>query len=45
MTDRETAAYLTGYIYEKGNPLTDRPDRFRVTLRAQDADFFQTYIR
>ena len=40
-----TADHVTPYIYASGNPLTGRPDRFRVTLREQDADFFQQHVQ
>ena len=36
---------LTDYLYEKGSPVLETPDRFRLTLRKQDADFFRDYIQ
>jgi hypothetical protein len=36
---------LTDYLYEKGSPVLETPDRFRLTLRRQDADFFRDYIQ
>ncbi len=45
MTTPGTAAHVTPYIYAAGNPLTGRPDRFRITLREQDAEFFQNHVQ
>ena len=45
MTTKATADHITQYIYAPGNPLTGRPDRFRLTLREQDAEFFQSSIQ
>jgi hypothetical protein len=45
MTTKATADHITQYIYAPGNPLTGRPDRFRLTLRQQDADFFQNSVQ
>lgn len=42
---KDMADHVTQYIYAPGNPLTDRPDRFRLTLRQQDAEFFQHYVQ
>jgi Protein of unknown function DUF262/Protein of unknown function (DUF1524) len=36
---------LTEYIYERGDLILDTPDRYRLTLRPQDADFFRDYIQ
>ena len=36
---------LTAYIYEKGQVGKGTPDRFRLTLRKRDADFFRRYIQ
>lgn len=36
---------LTDYLYEKGNPVEETEDRFRLTLRKQDADFFRDHIQ
>lgn len=41
----ELASGLTEYIYEKGNAIEETADRFRLTLRERDADFFRTYIQ
>jgi hypothetical protein len=45
MTTPDTPEHVTPYIYEPGNPLTGRPDRFRLTLREQDAQFFQNPVQ
>jgi hypothetical protein len=36
---------LTDFLYEKGTLVTDTPDRYRLTLRERDAEFFQEYIQ
>lgn len=36
---------LKGFLYEKGNSLRGTPDRYRLTLRDRDADFFRDYIQ
>jgi hypothetical protein len=41
----EDAKGLTDYVYEKGNPIEETPDRFRLTLRERDADFFRDYVQ
>jgi hypothetical protein len=41
----EDAKGLTDYIYEKGNPIEETPDRFRLTLRERDAEFFRDYVQ
>jgi len=33
------------YIYEKGNPISRLPDRYRLQLRPLDNDFFKTYVQ
>src|SRR5262249_40323212 len=45
MTTSGTQEHVTPYIYAPGNPLTGRPDRFRLTLREQDAEFFQNHVQ
>jgi len=39
------ASDLTRLIYEKGSAILGTKDRFRLTLRERDTDFFQTYIQ
>ena len=41
----DDAKGLTDYIYEKGNPIEETPDRFRLTLKERDAEFFREYIQ
>ncbi len=36
---------ITKYLYEKGNTFTGTKDRFRLTLRKRDAEFFQRYVQ
>jgi hypothetical protein len=37
--------HLTEFLLEEGNPLTDTPNHYRLTLRERDAAFFQTRIQ
>ncbi|WP_417391991.1 DUF262 domain-containing protein [Gimesia sp.] len=41
----DMASTFTGYLYEKGNLLEENPNRYRLTLRERDADFFRSYIQ
>jgi len=41
----EDAKGLTDFIYEKGNPIEETRDRFRLTLRERDAEFFRDHIQ
>lgn len=36
---------LTDYLYQEGNPLEGNPNRYRLTLRERDADFFRSHIQ
>jgi hypothetical protein len=45
LTNGDFAKGLTEFIYEKGNPVEETKDRFRLTLRDRDATFFQDYIQ
>lgn len=40
-----SASDLTKLIYEKCSAILGTKDRFRLTLRDRDSDFFQTYIQ
>jgi uncharacterized protein with ParB-like and HNH nuclease domain len=40
-----SASDVTRLIYEKGSTILGAKDRFRLTLRERDCDFFQTYIQ
>jgi hypothetical protein len=41
----DDAKGLTDFIYEKGNSIEETQDRFRLTLRDRDADFFRDNIQ
>jgi len=41
----EHANDLTTYLYQKGSLIAGIPDRYRLTLRERDADFFKVYIQ
>lgn len=41
----EVAGSLTQLLYEQGNFVRMSKDRFRLTLRAQDNDFFKEYVQ
>jgi hypothetical protein len=42
---KKTADEITPLIYEKGSTIRGAKDRFRLTLRERDQDFFQNYIQ
>jgi len=39
------ASAMTDYLYEEGNPLEGNPNRYRLTLRERDADFFRSHVQ
>lgn len=41
----EPASAFTTYLYQKGNLLENMPNRYRLTLREQDVDFFKQHIQ
>jgi len=41
----EHANDLTTFLYQKGSLIAGTPNRYRLTLREQDADFFKVYIQ
>lgn len=41
----KTAGELKPYLMEKGSSLLGTPDRYRLTIRERDADFFQEHIQ
>ena len=45
LAPKDEADELTGYIYEKAKKLSNIPDRFRLTVRSRDADFFRDFIQ
>jgi hypothetical protein len=42
---QDEADGITELLYEKANPIKGTQNRYRLTLRAQDATFFQDYIQ
>jgi hypothetical protein len=36
---------ITKYLYEEGDPLEGNPNRYRMTLRDRDTEFFRSYIQ
>lgn len=36
---------MTNYLYQEGNPLEGTPNRYRLTLRERDADFFRNHVQ
>ena len=42
---QDEADGITELLYEKANPIKGTQNRYRLTLRAQDAKFFQDYIQ
>jgi hypothetical protein len=45
ITEPKYSAAMTDYLYEEGNPLEGNPNRYRLTLRERDADFFRAHIQ
>jgi hypothetical protein len=41
----EAAGDITQLIYEKGSQIRGTQDRFRLSLRPRDLEFFQTYVQ
>ncbi len=41
----EAQAGITQCIYEKGNVVFGNPDRYRLSLRERDRDFFRQYVQ
>jgi len=42
---KEHANDLTTFLYQKGSLIAGTPNRYRLTLRERDADFFKAYIQ
>jgi hypothetical protein len=40
-----SSSEITHLVYEKGNTILGTRDRFRLTLRERDAQFFQTFVQ
>jgi uncharacterized protein with ParB-like and HNH nuclease domain len=45
LTTPAFAGSMTDYLYEEGNPLEGTPNRYRLTLRDRDADFFRNHVQ
>lgn len=41
----EFAESLNSRIFQKGDPLDERDDQYRLTLRRRDKEFFRTYVQ
>ena len=44
-TDSKTTQELDEFVREVGSELRKTEDRFRLTLRSRDSDFFRTYVQ
>lgn len=42
---KEVASELTEFLYEKGSVVKGTQNRYRLTLRERDADFFRTHLQ
>lgn len=42
---QDAASEITQVLYEKGSQIRGTQDRFRLSLRTRDLEFFQTYIQ
>jgi uncharacterized protein with ParB-like and HNH nuclease domain len=42
---KESGEYITPLLYERGNPIRGTRERFRLSLRDRDAEFFQQYVQ
>jgi uncharacterized protein with ParB-like and HNH nuclease domain len=45
ISNKAYSSALTDYLYQEGNPLEGNPNRYRLTLRDRDADFFRSHIQ
>jgi hypothetical protein len=45
LVSADEAEGLTALLYEKANPILGTQNRYRLTLRQQDAEFFRTYVQ
>src|SRR6185503_12559557 len=43
--NEENSEHITSLLYERGNPIKGTQDRFRLTLRDRDSEFFQNYVQ
>jgi hypothetical protein len=45
ISDEKQRSQITKRLYEEGDTFAGTEDRFRLTLRARDAEFFQQYVQ
>jgi hypothetical protein len=45
LADDDTAKEITPLLYERGSSIRGTHERFRLTLRERDAEFFQDYVQ
>lgn len=45
LVGEKEAKGISAMIYEKGNPILGTPDRYRLTIRERDKQFFQEYVQ
>lgn len=43
--DRTISTAMTKYLYEQGDPIEGNPNRYRLTLRERDAEFFRRHVQ
>ena len=43
--DQAFADGLSEFLYERGNPVAGTPNRYRLTIRELDADFFREHVQ
>lgn len=43
--DSTAADDMNAFLYEKGNEITGTPNRYRLSLRPRDREFFRTYVQ
>jgi len=45
IADKKVSSAMTAYLYEEGNPLEGTPNRYRLTIRERDAEFFRAHVQ
>lgn len=45
LANEDDKQHLTSFLYEKANPYSGTVDRYRLTLRPRDAEFFRDYVQ
>lgn len=43
--EKTFATAMTKYLYEEGDPIEGNPNRYRLTLRERDAEFFRKHVQ